>query len=114
MASFTTPLEMYSSNGDSVTYILNDHTAQKPSLVIQSRKVANSASGNIETRVAVVRGTLDSEGALIPSRAMIDISGKYPKHGDFADVQACLATAIDLISSDEFLEALQKQTRLQP
>jgi hypothetical protein len=109
MAAMTTALALSGYNGDTILYALADHTAQKPSLVLVTRKAGNGPTGNIESVFQIAKGTNDVDGALVQSRAVVELRVKYPKHGTGTDVTAGLAIAQDVITSDEFLDLIQKQ-----
>jgi hypothetical protein len=112
MPAMTTNLNLVSMNNDTIVYQLDDHTTQDPSLVLFTRKEGNGPTANAEVSISVVRATHDVEGALIASRAVVGTWGKYPKHGTYSDVTQCLTTLKDIVNSDEFADALQKQRPL--
>jgi len=112
MAAMTTNLVFSSSNGNTITYARDPHTAQKPSLCILTRKEGNGPTGNLETTVQVVQGTNDVDGNLVASRCVLEIRGKYPKNGTYTDMSGLIAIASDILNSDEFADALQKQLPL--
>jgi len=113
MASYTTALETFSDNGNARTSIQTaTHTASKPKLVIQKRRVPEGASSNLESTISVIHATEDAEGNVLSSKVLIQAFVRYPKNGDYADVTAALAIFRDLVASDEFTDVCSKQTWL--
>jgi hypothetical protein len=111
MASFTTALEEFTTNGDSRTSIQTaTHTASKPKLVIQKRKVPNSSTGMLESTLSVVHATEDADGAVLSPKVLFQSVVRYPMNGTYSDVTAALAVFRDLVASDEFTEMCEKQT----
>lgn len=102
MPAMSTPLTEYSDNGNSRTFSTTGHTALKPKLVIQKRKIASNAQASAEDHISVVYGTADAEGAILTSKVAFDVSVRRPILGDAADVTAALAVLRDIVASDEF------------
>lgn len=109
MAAMSTVLTYSGSNQDTIMYALADHTAQKPSMVLVTRKNGNGPTGNVISSFEVVKGTYDVDGALIASRVVGELNVKYPKHGTWTDVTSAIAVMSDVVVSDEFLALVQKQ-----
>lgn len=108
MPVMATPLTVTGINGTTITYALAAHTASKPAIALCTRKEGSGSAGNLESSFQVVHGTLDAAGALVQSRAVVELRVKYPKNGDFAQVTSGLTIAKDVLASDEFLALVQK------
>lgn len=102
MAGMTTVLVEFSSNGNSKTSTTSTHTAAKPRLVIEKRKVPEGKLTVGENSIKVVHATVDAEGLLIPDRVAFETIVRTPIAGLAADVTAALAIFRDIVASDEF------------
>lgn len=102
MAAMTTVLTEFSSDGNARTYTTVAHTALKPYLVLQRRKVATQAFQAAEDTLSVLVATEDSSGEPIQTRVMFTATVRRPYEADAADITAALATFRDLVASDEF------------
>lgn len=102
MASMTTTLDEYQSNGDSKVWTLPTHTALDPFLFIQKRKAPSNPNANLESITSIVKQTRDAEGLVLAARDLIEIKSKSPKQGTTADMTAVLALAREYVASDEF------------
>lgn len=111
MAVISTTLTEFADQGNTRTYVVDGHTALKPRLVIQRRKVVTGASTIAETGVKLVYGLVDPSGTPLASKATMDVSFRAPLAGtsgtDFDDQLSLLR---EIIASDEFAQALQAQT----
>lgn len=112
MAAMTTALTEFSDSANSRTYVLSTHTAEKPHLVIQKRKVAASATGVSEDVIQTLRATEDAAGNVLSSKVLIETRIRRPVNGDAADVTAALATHRDIIAGDEFTATVSGQVYL--
>lgn len=113
MAAMTTALTEFSNNGNSRTYIQTaTHTALKPKLVIQKRKIPQGSQVLLEDTINVVHATTDAAGVVIPRRASIMITVRRPTDGTAADMTACLAIARDIVASDNFTSMVNTQAFL--
>lgn len=101
MAAMSTSLTEFADNGNSRQYILSTHTAVKPRMVIQSRKVPAGGQSVAEDRIYVFSGTSDSEGTPLTSRSSVEIVLRRPVNGTQADFDAMLVVARDIMASDE-------------
>lgn len=109
MAGMLTALTEFSDNGNSRTYILDTHTALKPQLVLQKRKVPSGNQTVIEDTITVLSATEDAEGAVLPSRVSFSATVRRPLNGDSADVTSMLAIFRDIIAGDEFTNTVNTQ-----
>lgn len=113
MAAFTTTLDDYQTLGDLKSYTISGHTALDPYLLIQKRKAPSSPNANLESTLAVVKQTRDSDLAVVPARVMFEAKVKYPKLGNATDVTAALAVFRDFVASDEFGAMVTNQSWVQ-
>lgn len=102
MAGMTTVLVEFSTNGNSKTSTTSTHTAAKPRLVIEKRKVPEGKTTVAESSVKVVHATTDAEGLPIQDRVAFEAIVRQPIAGDADDVTAALAYFRDIVASDEF------------
>lgn len=109
MAVITTVLTEFSDEKDKRTYIAPSHTALKPRMVIQSRKVPASLLASAHTRIQVVYGTVDAAGLPVSGRVAFDVDVRTPANGTAADVTAALALFREIVASDEFTAAVNGQ-----
>lgn len=114
MAGMTTVLTEFADNGNSRTFTIpaSGHTAVKPRLVIQRRKVPLTASSNAEMTVAVIFATEDVDGNVLSAKTAFEASVRYPSLGDAADITAALAVFRDIVAGDEFGNAVTTQNWL--
>lgn len=101
MAAMSTNLTEFADNGNSRQYILDSHTAVKPRMVIQSRKVPAGGQSVAEDRIYVFSGTVDADGNPLASRSSVEIVLRRPVNGAQADFDAMLGVARDIMASDE-------------
>lgn len=102
MAGMTTVLVEFSNNGNSKTSTTSTHTAAKPRLVIEKRKVPEGRTTVSESSVKVVHATVDAEGLPIQDRVAFEAVVRIPVAGASADVTAALAIFRDIVAGDEF------------
>jgi hypothetical protein len=81
MAAMTTVLNEFSSNGNSRTSTVTGHTAVKPKLVIEKRRVPEGNQTMIEYSFKVVIATEDSEGMVISNKVTFEAIARYPVLG---------------------------------
>lgn len=112
MAGLTTALTEFSTTGDSRTYTVPGHTAAKPRIVTQKRKVPAGAQSVAENTITVIRGTADSTGAVLPARVSLGVVSRFPVNGTEADMTAALVVFRDLVNSDEFTATVLSQNYL--
>lgn len=111
MPAMATTLTEFSTNGDSRTYTTSGHTASKPRLVIQRRRVPVGNQIMAEVSVAVLQTAIDSDSAPIPEKVSFTVTSRYPitiKSGE-TTVADALAICKDIVGSDEFAAAVTSQ-----
>lgn len=109
MAAMTTVLTEFSNSGNSRTSTYTGHTAVKPKLVIEKRRVPEGNQTMIEYSAKVVVATEDDDGAVLANKISFEAVVRHPVLGQSADVTAALATFIDVISNDEFANSVTTQ-----
>lgn len=102
MAAMSTSVTEFSDNGNSRSYTLTGHTAMKPRMLLQRRKVATQEGAVAEDQVSILYGTTDSSDAPMRSRVMFTATFRRPVGCDADDVTAALAVFRDVIAGDEF------------
>jgi hypothetical protein len=114
MPAMSTALTEFSDNGNSRTYTLSGHTAMKPKIVVQKRKIPANQQASAEITVDVVLGTQDSEGMALSAKTAFSITARYPVLGQSAEITSGLAVIRDIVASDEFAAAVTSQNWLKP
>lgn len=109
MAAMTTVLTEFSNNGNSRTSSLTGHTAAKPRLVIEKRKVPTAQGQMIEQSVKTVYSTTDAEGNILTNKITFETIARYPMDGVQADVDAARAIHSDITVGDEFANSVTTQ-----
>lgn len=112
MAAMSTVLEVFADNGNSRTYLRSGHTALKPSIVIQKRKMPTGAAVVAEDTVNVIDATTDASGAAVPQRVSFMVTIRRPINGNADDVTAALTTFRDIVAGDQFGTVVTKQSWL--
>lgn len=113
MASFTTTISEFSDQENRRTYSVSGHTVQKPTLVIQKRKVPANSEGVATSNLQVVYGTTDSDSVPLSSKVVFSADVRYPANGTSTDVDAALVVFRDFVASDEFTALVNAQTYVQ-
>lgn len=109
MAAMTTALTEFADNGNSRTYTYTGHTAIKPRLVIQRRKIAASSNAVMEDTFQVIAATVDAAGVILTSKVLFEAKVRRPADGIAADVTAALAVFRDIVAGDEFTNVVNTQ-----
>lgn len=109
MAAMSTTLTEFSTNGNSRTFTTPGHTAVKPKLIIQRRKVPTSEQGVVDTVYQVVHATTDATGAVLARKVLLSANVNHPVQGQASDVTAALAIFRELVASDEFGASVTSQ-----
>jgi hypothetical protein len=110
MSNMTTTLKEFSNNGDSITYVQSaTHTAAKPRLVLQKRRVPVGNQTVLEDTVTVLSATVDSNGETLPQRVSFSATIRRPIDGQSSDVADMLAVFRDIIAGDEFGNTVDTQ-----
>jgi len=102
MVAMTTALIEFSDNVNSRTYTLPAHTALKPQLLLQKRKVPTGNQTVLEDTVTVLSATPDAAGVVLPQRVSMSVTVRRPLNGTEADVTSILAILRDVVAGDEF------------
>lgn len=109
MAGMTTVLTEFSSQGNSRTSTYSGHTASKPKLVIEKRRVPEGQQSVVEYSAKVVCGAVDSDGTATAQKVSFEAIVRYPLNAIAADVTDPLAIFRDLIAGDEFGNSVTTQ-----
>lgn len=105
----TTVLTEFANNGNSRTSTLTGHTAAKPKLVIEKRRVPEGNQTMIEYGAKLVIATEDDDGLVLQNKVSFEVVCRYPVLGQSTDVTAALAILADVISGDEFANSVSTQ-----
>jgi len=109
MSGMTTVLTEFSNSGNSRTSTLNGHTALKPKIVIEKRRVAEAGQEVAEQSVKVVFGTVDAADLPLAQKVSFEVIARYPVKGDTSDVSGALTIIKDIVSGDEFANSVNTQ-----
>jgi hypothetical protein len=113
MAGMSTVLTLQARSGHSSTYTVPAvHTALKPKLVLQKRKVPSGNQSMMEDTITVLDSTVDSADVLLDSKIAVTVIVRRPKQGASADVTAALARFRDIVAGDEFGAVVTAQSNL--
>ena len=102
MAAMTTVLTDFSQSGNSRTRTTSGHTAVKPKLVIEKRRVPEGNQTMVEYSCKVVHATEDADGEILAQKVSFEAAVRHPVNGTSTDVSAALAIFRDIIAGDEF------------
>jgi hypothetical protein len=109
MAAMTTALTEFADNGNSRTYIRANHSAMKPALLTQSRKLPSGSIPVAHTTFKVVQATEDALGNVLVPKVVFSAEVSIPVNGTDTDVAAALAAFRDMIAGDEFGASILSQ-----
>lgn len=109
MAAMTTVLTEFSVNGDSRTCTTTGHTAVRPKLVIEKRRVPSGNQTMVEYVAKVVHATEDDDGLVLTNKVSFEATVRYPVLGQSTDVDAVLAVFRDIVAGDEFANSVSTQ-----
>lgn len=109
MAAMSTVLTEFAQNGNSRTSTLSTHTAVKPRLVIEKRRVPEGNQTMIEYSFKVIFATEGVDGAILPNKISFEQVVRYPTNGDSADIAAALVILRDIIAGDGFASSVTTQ-----
>jgi len=109
MAAMTTALTEFADNGDSRTYTTSGHTASKPKLVIQKRRVPVGNQQMVESTISVIHAPEDSAGAILSNKVAFSAIVRYPLDAIAADITAAETIFKDIVAGDEFLNTVDTQ-----
>lgn len=114
MAAMSTVVTEFSDLGNSRTYTYTGHTAIKPKLVLQKRKVPSGNQVVLEDSVRILVATTDPTSAVMAEKISFEVIVRRPTLGLAADVTAALATFRDVVAGDEFTATVNTQNWLKP
>lgn len=114
MAAMSTALIEFRSERDSRTSTLTGHTAVKPKLVIEKRRVPEGDASVNEYSMKVVFGTANAEGLVLTQKDSFEVIHRSPVLGDVSDVAAALVVFRDIIAGDEFAASINTLNFLKP
>lgn len=114
MAGQTTAITEFADNGNSRTYTYTGHTALKPKLVIQKRKVPSGNQTMLEDSIKILAATTDPDSAVMAEKVTFEAIVRRPTLGLAADVTAALAVFRDIVAGDEFGTMVNTQGWLSP
>lgn len=109
MAAMTTVLTEFSNSGNSRTCTTSGHTAQKPKLVIEKRRVPEGSQTMVEYSGKVIHATEDDDGIVIPQKVSLEVIARYPLLGQSTDIDAALVILRDIVAGDEFANSVDTQ-----
>lgn len=109
MAAMTTVLTEFANNGNSRTSTLSGHTAAKPRLVIEKRRVPEGNQTVPEYSFKVIYTTTDADGITISSKIAFEFLVRYPTLAQSADIDAALVIFRDIIAGDEVANSITTQ-----
>lgn len=109
MAAMTTALTEFSQTGNARTCTISGHSAVKPKLVIERRRVPEGNQTTIEYAFKVVEATEDVDGAVLNQKVSFEALVRHPIQGTASDVTAALAVFRDIIAGDEFGNSVTTQ-----
>jgi hypothetical protein len=109
MAGQTLVLTEFSNNGNSKTSTLAAHTAIKPVLAIETRKVPTGAQTVYEYAIRLISATLDADSLPIVERVSFSVVVRMPVAGATADRDAMLVAIRDIVAGDEFGNSVATQ-----
>lgn len=109
MAAMTTVLTEFANNGNSRTSTLSGHTAAKPRLVIEKRRVPEGNATVIEYSFKVIYTTTDTDGIVLTTKIALEAVCRYPIAGNSSDLDAALVVFRDIIAGDEFDNSIDTQ-----
>lgn len=112
MAGMTTVLTEFSDSANSRTYTTPGHTALKPKLLIQKRRVPEGNQTVAETTISVIHATEDSDGMVLSQKVSMAVTVRYPIQGLQADIDAALVILRDAVAGDEFANTVDTQEYL--
>lgn len=109
MAAMTTTLTEFANNGNSRTSTTSGHTAVKPKLVIEKRRVPEGNQVIAEYSCKVVQATEDADGLILSQKVTFEAIVRYPLLGEAATIAAALVIFRDIVAGDEFGNSVSTQ-----
>lgn len=102
MAALSVVLTPFSTVGNSRTSSLVGHTALKPRLVIEKRRVPENGQNMIEASIKSLYATANAEGIVLPQKVTIETIVRYPANGSSAELDLAVANHRAIVASDNF------------
>jgi len=112
MAAMTTVLTEFAQQGNSRTSTYSGHTAVKPKLVVESRRVPEGNQIVVQQSIKVIEATEDADGFVLSQKVSFEAVCRYPITGDSAEISSALAVFRDIVAGDEFANAINTQNWL--
>jgi len=109
MAGMTSVLTEFATQGNSRTSTLVGHTALKPKLVIEKRRVPEGNQSTAEYSGKIIIATDDAADLVLPQKVSIEVIVRYPLLGQSSDIAAALAFLRDIVAGDEFANSVTTQ-----
>jgi hypothetical protein len=109
MADMNTVLKHYSSNGESQTFALPNHTYGTPEVVVQKRTTPRGSSTATGMSFIFSKGTTMADGSVHPTKVNFTFSYRFPTDGQTADVNALLAYIRDMVAGDNLTRIVASQ-----
>jgi len=106
MAAMLTPIDEYSNNGNSRTFVTAGHTMAEPELIIQKRRAATGTKNSTEQQFDVVFATKDVNGEVMNSKVLFSCVAREPVGGTSATFTAARDLFRDMVASDEWAASL--------
>lgn len=108
-ASALNTLTEFSDSLNSRTYTLSGHTAVKPKLVIQKRRVPTGQQSVLEDTIKVVQGTNASDGSPIQEKVTFEVKVRRPIGALQADIDSARTAIQNIVQSAEFSTVVNTQ-----
>lgn len=102
MAAMSTVLTPFAEQGNSRTSLVTGHTAVKPKIVIEKRRVPEGNQAVAEYSCKVIYATDDAADVILPQKVSFEAIVRYPILGQSSDIAAALVVFRDIIAGDEF------------
>lgn len=114
MAAMVTVLTEFGVSADGKQYTTAGHTAQKPRLVTQKRRVPSVKGSVASMTTSVIRGVVDSADAVLPQKVSMVVEVRVPFDMAPSDTGVTDALTIlkDIVNGDEFANSLLSQNFL--
>lgn len=111
MAALAATLTSFSMERDSKTYTSAGHTARRPRLVVQKRRVPSKEGAVASMETTIIRGTVDEAGLPLSSKVAFGVSIRFPNNigSSETDLTDALVLLRDVVASDEFAATLTTQ-----
>lgn len=102
MAALATTLTLFSDKENSRTWTTTGHTAARPKLVIQKRRVPAGSQIIQEDTISVIQAGVDAAGLTLPQKVSFQLQVRQPITMVGSTVSDALAIFRDVVQSTEF------------